>query len=326
MSERRILVLSEADVAAVLPMPDVIEAVERGLRAQAQDKVVQPVRVAIRNSAGFFGSMPCSIDGIGLGAKLVTFFPDNAKHGLHTHNAIVALLDPQTGVPSALLDGRLITEMRTAATSAIATKALARDDASIAAMIGTGVQARSHIQALQTIGMLRELRVWGRTPENATRLADWATGLGIKSSVAPTIKEACSGAHVICTVTPSAIPIVEETDVDPGTHVNAVGSSAPSMQELAPALVGKARLFVDTVEGAKVESGDILAAIREGKLPAEPELTRLCDVVVQPSSGRRSADEITIFKSLGMALEDVACAAVAVDRARSGNVGTELAI
>ena len=326
MSERRILVLSETDVAAVLPMPDVIEAVDRGLRAQAQDKVVQPVRVVVRSSAGMFGSMPCSIEGIGLGAKLVSFFPDNAKHGLHTHNAIIALLDPMTGAPSALLDGRLITEMRTAATSAIATRVLAGKDANVVAMIGTGVQARSHVQALQTIGMLRELRVWGRTPENAKSLAGWAKGLGIESTVASTIKDACSGAHIICTVTPSAIPIVEEVDVDPGTHINAVGSSAASMQELSPALVGKARLFVDTVEGAKVESGDILAAIREGKLPAEPELIRLCDVVVQPSRGRRSADEITIFKSLGMALEDVACAAVAVDRARSGRVGTELAV
>jgi len=326
MSERRLLVLSEADVAAVLPMADVIDAVERGLRAQAQDKVVQPVRVVVRSSAGMFGSMPCSIDGTGLGAKLVSFFPDNAKRGLHTHNAIIALLDPQTGVPSALLDGRLITEMRTAATSAIATRALARKDATVAALIGTGVQARSHVQALQSIGMLRELRVWGRTPENATKLADWASGLGIKASVASTIREACRGAQVVCTVTPSTIPIVDEADIEPGTHVNAVGSSAPSMQELSPALVGKARLFVDTVEGAMRESGDILAAIREGKLPPEPELVRLCDVVAQPAHGRRSADEITIFKSLGMAIEDVACAAVAVERARSEKIGAEIAV
>jgi len=320
------LVLSEADVAAVLPMADVIEAVERGLRAQAQDKVVQPVRVVVRNSAGMFGSMPCSIDGTGLGAKLVTFFPDNAKLGLHTHNAIIELFDPQTGVPSALLDGRLITEMRTAATSAIATRALAREDASVGALIGTGVQARSHVQALQTIGMLRELRIWGRTPDNAKKLADWASGLGIKASVSATIPDACRGAHVVCTVTPSTIPIVEDADIEPGTHVNAVGSSAPSMQELAPGLVGRARLFVDTVEGAMRESGDILAAIREGKLPPEPELVRLCDVVVGDAQGRRSANEVTIFKSLGMAIEDVACAAVAVERAKAKKIGTEVTV
>lgn len=326
MSERRLLILSEADVAAVLPMTDVIDAVERGLRAQAQDKVVQPVRVVVRNSAGMFGSMPCSIESVGLGAKLVTFFPDNAKLGLHTHNAIIQLFDPQTGVPTALLDGRLITEMRTAATSAIATRALARDGASVGALIGTGVQARSHVQALQAIGMLRELRVWGRTPDNAKKIADWATGLGIKASVAATIGDACRGADVVCTVTPSTIPIVEDQDIAQGTHVNAVGSSAPSMQELAPGLVGRARIFVDTVEGAMRESGDILAAIREGKLPQQPELVRLCDVVVGRAQGRRSAGEVTIFKSLGMAIEDIACAAVAVERARSEKIGTEIAV
>lgn len=320
------LVLSEADVAAVLPMTDVIAAVERGLRAQAQDKVVQPVRVVVRNSSGMFGSMPCSIDGTGLGAKLVTFFPDNTKLGLHTHHAIIELFDPKTGVPSALLDGRLITELRTAATSAIATRALAREGASTAAIIGTGVQARSHVQALQAIGMLRELRVWGRTPDNAKKLADWASGLGVKASESATIQDACRGAQVVCTVTPSTIPIVDEADIEPGTHVNAVGSSAPSMQELSPGLVGRARLFVDTVEGAMRESGDILAAIRDGKLAQEPELVRLCDVVVQQAQGRRSADEITIFKSLGMAIEDIACAALAVERAQAEKIGTEIAV
>lgn len=320
------LVLSEADIAAVLPMADVIEAVESALRAQAQDKVIQPVRVAVRTSTGMFGSMPCAIDGTGLGAKLVTFFPDNAKLGLHTHNAIIELFDPQTGVPSALLDGRLITEMRTAATSAIATRALAREGSTVGAMIGTGVQARSHVQALQAIGMLRELRVWGRTRDNAKKLADWASGLGIKATVSATIGEACLGAHVVCTVTPSTIPIVDEADIEQGTHVNAVGSSAPSMQELSPSLVGRARLFVDTVEGAMRESGDILAAIREGKLPAQPDLVRLCDVVVKQAEGRRSADETTIFKSLGMAIEDIACAAVAVERAKGKKIGTEIAV
>jgi ornithine cyclodeaminase/alanine dehydrogenase-like protein (mu-crystallin family) len=326
MSGRRMLVLSEADVGAVLPMSDVIDAVDLALRAQADDKIVQPVRVAVRTSAGWFGSMPCSIDGSGLGAKLVTFFPDNAKRGLHTHNAVIGVFDPDTGAPSALLDGRLITEMRTAATSAIATRALAVEGASVAAMIGTGVQARSHVVALQTIGMLRELRVWGRTAENANALAAWATSLGVKTSVCATIADACRGSQVVCTVTPSMIPIVEESDVGPGTHINAVGGSTATMQELAPALVGRARLFVDTIDGAMRESGDILRAIEAGTLPKEPDLVRLCDVVSGGATGRSSRDELTVFKSLGMAIEDVACAAMAVERARQRKIGAEVAV
>lgn len=321
MSGRELLVLSEVDIAAVLPMSDVIEAVEQALRAQAKDDVVQPVRTAVRTSSGWFGAMPCSIEGAGLGAKLVTFFPDNAKRGLHTHDAVICVFDTETGAPAAVLDGRLITELRTAATTAIATRALAAQGATVAAMIGTGVQARSHVQALRSTGMLRELRVWGRTPENANALARWTETLGIKASVFETIGAACAGAHVVCTVTPSMIPIVEESDVEAGTHVNAVGGSTPVMQELSPALIGKARLFVDTLEGAMRESGDILRAIEAGTLGNEPELVRLCDVVAGTAPGRRSRDEITVFKSLGMAIEDIACASVAVRRAREKKIG-----
>lgn len=316
------LILSEADVRAVLPMRDVISAVEEALRAQAAGRIMQPVRSVVRSADGFFGSMPCSIDGVGLGAKLVTFFPNNGKRDLHTHHAVIATLDPHTGVPAAMLDGRLITEMRTAATSAIATKALALDGAGAVAMVGTGVQARSHIEALREAGMLREVRVWGRTPANAEKLARWADEHGVKAHVATTVADACRGAQIVCTVTPAQAPILESYDVEPGTHINAVGSSAPAMQELATALVGRARLFVDTIEGAMRESGDILAAIREGALPAQPELTLLCDVIAGKTPGRRVRDEITIFKSLGMAIEDIACAALAVERAGKKRIGS----
>ena len=320
------LLLAESDVAALLPMSDVIAAVEDALRAQAEDQVVQPVRSVVRNPSGWFGSMPCAIDAAGLGAKLVTFFPDNAKAGLHTHNAVIAIFEPKTGMPAALLDGRLITEMRTAATSAIATRLLAKSGAKTVAILGTGVQARSHVQALKTIGMLGELRVWGRTPANAKALAEWASSLGVRASVAPTVKDACRGAQIVCTVTPSTSPIVADDDIGPGTHVNAVGSSAPPMQELAPKLLGRSRVFVDTVEGAMTESGDILGAIREGCLPARPDLVRLCDVVAKRHPGRGADSEVTIFKSLGMAIEDIACAALAVARAKERRIGTDVPI
>jgi alanine dehydrogenase len=268
--------------------------------------------------------MPCAIEGVGTGAKLVTFYPDNAPRGLHTHHAVIALFDPQTGVPTAFLDGRLITEMRTAATSAVATRSLALEGADVVAMLGTGVQARSHVSALREIGMLRELRVWGRTTDRALALVDWALAQGITAMAAPTVSEACGGAQIVCTVTPAQAPILESFDVAAGTHVNAVGSSAPHMQELAVALVGRARLVVDTVDGALREAGDIIAAIQEGALPASPEMVRLCDVVAGAAPGRRSRDEVTIFKSLGMAIEDVACAALAFERASKRGLGTSI--
>ena len=318
------LALSEADVAAVLPMEDVIDAVDRALRTQAAGDVLQPLRVAVRTRAGMFGSMPAAVGSNALGAKLVTFFPGNAGQGLHTHHAVISLFAPDTGVPLALLDGRLITEMRTAATSAVATRALARDGAGVVAILGTGVQARAHITALNAIGMVRDVRVWGRTTARALELVDWALERGLRALAAATAAEACAEADIICTLTPAQAPIIESYDVSPGTHVNAVGSSAPHMQELATALVGRARLIVDTVEGGLHEAGDIIAAINEGALPPEPELTRLCDVIAGTVPGRRTKDEVTIFKSLGMAIEDLACAALAYERARERGIGTEL--
>ena len=320
------LVLSEPDIAAVLSMRDVIAAMDDALRAQAAGRIDQPVRVMAKPPTGFFGAMPSCIEGVGLGAKLVTFFPDNATRGLHTHHAVIAMFDADTGEPTALLDGRLITEMRTAAMSAVATRALALDDNGVVALIGTGVQARSHITALSDAGLLREARIWGRTAGNAHALVEWAREREVKASAFETVTEACHGARVVCTLTAARSAIVEASDVAPGAHVNAVGSSARAMKELSAELVGRSRLFVDTVEGAMRESGDILSAIDDGALPPEPELTRLCDVLDGRQPGRRAPDEVTIFKSLGMSIEDVACAALALKRARAKGLGTSVSI
>jgi ornithine cyclodeaminase len=320
------LVLREADVAAVLSMRDAIDAVERALRSQAAQEVAQPLRAVARPARGFLGAMPASIAGIGMGAKIVTFFPSNAARGLHTHHAAIVLLDSETGVPIALTDGRLITEIRTAATSAIATRALAVAGADVVAILGTGVQARAHIDALRTVGMLRELRVWGRTPANAEVLVSWADDRGIAAVSAPTVAAACKGAQIVCTVTPATSAIVDAGDVAVGSHINAVGAGAARMQELGPALVGRSRIVVDTIEGALSEAGDIMTAIREGTLAAQPELILLCDVIAGKAPGRRSPEEITLFKSLGMAIEDVACAALAFERARARGLGVEVSL
>jgi alanine dehydrogenase len=315
------LIVGEREVAALFDMRDALRAVRQGLAAQAGGKISQPLRAVARGAAGMLGAMPCAIDGVGIGAKLVTFFPGNASRALHTHQAAIAMFDPDTGKPVAIMDGRLITELRTAATSAIATRALGRDGAGAVAVLGTGVQARAHVLALREEGILTSLRVWGRTPATAEALAAKARTEGIDAHVAPDPATACRGADVVCTVTPASAPLFDDDAIAPGTHVNAVGSSAPHMRELPARLVGRARIVVDTIEGGRNEAGDILAAIAEGALPPEPDMVRLCDVVAGNVLGRRSAADVTLFKSLGMAIEDVACAALVLGRARERSVG-----
>lgn len=322
------LVLSEADVTRVLSMRDAIAAVESALTAQSAGRVDQPLRMMARTPDGILGAMPGAVFGNApaLAAKLVSFFPGNAARGIHTHNAVIAVFAPDTGMPLALVDGRYITEIRTGATSAIATRWLAKQGPSVVAVLGTGVQAHAHIDALREIGAIGELRVWGRDAARAQQLAKWANGQGINAKAAASVEESCHGAEVICTVTSATQAFLHARHVEPGAHINAVGSCTPTMQELAPDLVGKARLIVDTLEGAMREPGDILIAIREGQLPEKPDMVRLCDVVAGKTSGRQSDRDVTIFKSLGMAIEDVACAAVAVERAKSLGLGVEVTL
>jgi len=320
------LILSEADVTACLSMHDAVEAVEAILRAQAAGAVNQPLRVIVRSPAGFLGAMPSAVAGACTGAKLVTFFPGNGVLGIPTHNAIVALFDNDTGVPAAVMDGRYITEIRTAATSAIATRALAAAGPRNVAILGTGVQARSHVEALAAVGPIDALRVWGRTAEHAESMAAWCRAKGHSAKASPSVATATSGATVICTVTPAQSPILDARDVPAGCHVNAVGASAPHMRELSSALVGRATVFVDTVEGGMQESGEIIEAIRDGTLPPKPKLIRLCDVVAGNAPGRTSSSEVTLFKSLGMAIEDLACASLVLARARERGLGTAVAL
>lgn len=320
------LFLTESEVASLLPIGDVLHALEVAFSAQAEGKISMPLRTLATSGGGLLGAMPAAISGerAALGAKLVTFFPGNAATGVHTHQAIIALFDPASGQPQAMMDGRLITEIRTAATSALATRALARPDARVLAILGTGVQARAHVAALAEVMNVDELRIWGRTAKEAADVADFARKRGLHSRVAATVTDACQGAGVVCTVTSARDPIVTAADIDPGTHVNAVGFGGPTARELPGDLMARARIFVDSVEGALNESGNIMLAAREGQLPAKPALTLLCDVLTGRAPGRHDRDDITIFDSLGIAIEDLACARLVFEHARAGKIGTSL--
>ena len=284
-------VLDEDAVRRHLSMRDLIPAVERALVDLSAGRAVQPVRtvISVADHRGFLGVMPAYAGA--LGAKLVTFFPDNRD--VHTHHAIVVLFRPETGEPLVIMDGRLITEMRTGAASAAATKALARSDASVLAILGSGVQARSHLEALRLARNFREVRVW--SPRRAKLFAE---EFGVRA--AGSAEEAVRGADVVVVATTSKTPVLRGEWLSPGVHVNAVGASRPDWRELDDEFLSRARIFVESREAASRESGDVIAA---GRIDAE-----VGEVFGGGLPGRTSAEQITLFKSVGVAVEDLAAA------------------
>jgi alanine dehydrogenase len=294
------LTLDEAQVRRLLRMDALIPAVTRALADLSAGRVVQPVRTVlpITDHRGFFGVMPAYAGA--LGAKLVTFYPNN--EGVPTHHALIVLFRPETGEPLAILDGRLITEMRTAAASAVATQHLARHDASVLAILGSGVQARSHLEALRLVRSFEEIRVW--SPRNARAFAQ---EFGVRA--VGSTQEAVRGADVITVATTSTTPVLQGEWLSPGTHVNAVGATRPEWRELDDETLRRARLFVDSREAAARESGDVIAA---GRVPAE-----IGEVIAGAQPGRMAADDVTLFKSVGVAVEDVVSADLVYQAATS---------
>jgi alanine dehydrogenase len=289
--------LDEEAVRRVLRMEDLIPAMERALVDLSSGAVVQPLRtvIPIAEHHGFLGIMPAYSRA--LGAKLVTFYPKN--EGLPTHHAMIMLFRPETGEPLAVMDGRLITEMRTAAVSAVATRHLARPEASVLALLGSGVQAGSHLEALRLVRPFRDVRVW--SPRNA---AAFARRHGVRATA--TAQEAVHGADVVVVATSAITPVLFGEWLAPGVHVNAVGATRPEWRELDDALVKQARVYVESREAASRESGDVIAA---GTIVAE-----LGEVVAGTGPGRQSPREITLFKSVGVAVEDLASAALVWER------------
>jgi len=292
------MVLGEEEVRSLLKMEELIPAMKGALRDLSSGKVKQPVRLVVPVSEhnGFFAVMPAY--GGALGAKLVTFYPDN--QGIPTHHAMILLFRPETGEPLVTMDGRLITEMRTAAVSAVATDVLARPDASVLAILGSGVQARSHLEALGVVRKFREVRVW--SPRHA---GEFAQRFGI--SMAPSAEEAVRGADVIVVATSATTPVLRGEWLSTGAHINAVGATRPNWRELDDNALQKASIYVESREAAMKESGDIIAA---GRVFAE-----IGEVVAGSKKGRESDDEITLFKSVGVAVEDIAAASLVYERA-----------
>jgi ornithine cyclodeaminase/alanine dehydrogenase-like protein (mu-crystallin family) len=317
------LLLNERDVRQLLPMADLIEAMDAALAAFSTGRVRQPVRSIVELGAhGFFGVMPAALESpAAAGAKLVTVVPGNHARGLPSHLATIILLNAETGALDAILDGRYITEARTAAVSAVSARHLARPDSRVVAIIGSGVQARSHADALSRVLQLREFRIWSPSSahrDTAAREIESATA--VRATASASARHAVEGADVVVLVTSAAAPVIEDGWVGDRAHVIGVGACRPNQREMPGALVARARLIADSRDAAMKEAGDILLAQQEGlTVRIAAELGEICAGL---APGRGGDDGVTIFKSLGLAVEDVAAAELVVRRARQTGAGT----
>ena len=325
------LLLTEEDVKALLTMDDLIETMGLALADFSARGVTQPVRTVLQigEQGAFYGLMPAWMPSRpALGTKLVTVFESNAQRDLPTHLATIVLLDPETGALLALMDGRYLTEARTAAVSALSVRHLSRENASVLAIIGSGVQARSHLEAISHVRDQRDVRVW--SPNRARVEAfvkDARPHSRARMSAAGSAQAAVQDADIVVLVTSAKDPVVRSEWIADGAHVCAVGACRPTHREMEAALVARGELYVDSREAALVEAGDIVLAMNEGIIGAAHIKGELGEVVPKPGEGRSPADtRVTIFKSLGLAVEDVAAAHLVHQRALDAGRGMEFVL
>lgn len=309
--------ISQDEVRDLLPMDATIEAVRQALAALARNEAIQPLRPVmwLPEKVGALGMMPGylgSIDTIGI--KTVTVFPGNEGTEFDSHQGSVMLFDSTNGRLKAVVDATEITAVRTAAASAVATQELARPDASVLAVLGAGVQGHSHARAIPLVRPITEIRIWSRTRENAESLATSMAG-SPDVTVADTVGDAVAGADIVCTTTASPEPILTGDMLERGMHINAVGSSVPFTRELDSEAMARSRLFVDRRESTLNESGDFLMAQSDGLIDADHIVAEIGELVIGKHPGRESDDEITLFKSLGLSVEDIAAADLAYHNA-----------
>ncbi len=319
------LVISAAEVRQLLPMQQCVDLMADALMTLGRDEAINPLRHGIRlpGGLGILGLMPGQMnepDTFGL--KVVSVFPGNHGTAYDSHQGVVMLFETVHGSPVAIVDASEITAIRTAAASGVATRLLAREDASTLGVIGSGVQAKTHIEAMAAVRALRQVKVYSRNPARRERLSERAgTELGIPVTAVESAQLAVEGADIICTTTSSKDPVLLGDWIQDGCHVNAVGSSVRYTRELDTAAVLNARLFVDRMESTVNEAGDFLFPKQEGALDESHIVGEIGDILLGKLEGRTSADEITLFKSLGLAVEDLAAAHFVYNQAVAGSVG-----
>jgi len=327
------LVLNRHEVESLLDLDRLVEALGLAMVELSAGRVSMPPRIVVqvRARGGLLGVMPVFLGSTQtLSAKLVSVFPENAALGLPSHQAVILVFDAHTGSPRAMLDGTAITALRTAAGSALATKLLARPEARILAIVGTGVQARAHAKVIPRVRPIREIRVVGRNRARALAMAEEiAPGLGIPTRVFEVGKEALAGADIICATTHSAEPVVKGAWLEPGVHVNSVGLN-PNGPEVDGEAVRRALVVVETREAAlaPLPSGatDLSWAIRDGLIGEEHIHAEIGELISGARPGRTSPDQITLYKSVGVAVQDAVAAHLVLEAAEQRGVGREIAI
>jgi ornithine cyclodeaminase/alanine dehydrogenase-like protein (mu-crystallin family) len=339
----KLLVLSGPEVHGLLRPGECADAMRGALAARARGEVYQPLRMVIRpdGAAGLMALMPCYLPGPvtvrravpdparpgpdpgGYGLKAICIVPGNPARGLDAHQGVVLLSSPQTGEPLAIVNASAVTAIRTAAVSAVATALLARADAAELAIIGTGVQARSHLLAISAARPLTRIRVAGRDEARSSRFADQMRAhTAVPVAACRSAAEAVDGAGIVVTATSSAEPVLRRKWLAPGAHVNAVGACVPQARELDTATMATAALFADSRESVLAESGDFRLAEAEGAIGPEHIRAEIGEVLTGGAPGRASDDEVTVFESLGLAVEDLAAAALAYRKAGELGAGT----
>jgi ornithine cyclodeaminase/alanine dehydrogenase-like protein (mu-crystallin family) len=326
----RVLVLSHRDVLAALRPQPCAKAMAAVLAGHARGETFMPLRSVMMppDASGFMGLMPGWSRGDGTGTfalKTVCIMPGNPARGLDAHQGLVTLFDGETGVPTAILDASAITAVRTAAVTAVATGALARPDATTLAVLGAGTQARAHLRALAGVRAFERVWVYAPTPAHAEDVATGAKSATSTVTVAASAQEALRDADVVVTVTSAREPVLRREWLKPGAHLNAVGASSPRNREIDTATVAASALFCDSRESLRNEAGEFRLAVTEGLISGDEHIrAELGEVLAGTAAGRRDAGELTMFRSLGLAIEDLAAAQCAVATAMELGIGTEV--
>ena len=314
-----LLTLDVDDVARLLPMRDCIALMADTLASLADGHGVLPLRTVIPlpDAAGWLYTMPAfAAAPPALAVKLVTIFPANHGGPLPSHQGVLILFDAGDGRPVALIDATEVTAIRTAAVSAVATGALAREDATELALLGAGVQARAHLEAIPLVRPVRRVRVWSRNAGRTLAFAErMARRLAFPIEAVPDARAAVEGAHIVCTVTSAGAPVLRGEWLAPGAHVNAIGASTPATREVDTATIRRARVYVDRRAAALAEAGDLLIPIAEGVITTAHIVAEIGDVIRGTADGRSGPADVTLFKSLGLAIEDAAAAHLLYQRA-----------
>lgn len=329
----KLKVLKAEDIRRAVTVPQAIQAVEEAFIQFSSGKAVIPLRTPLTpdQSAGTTLFMPAYLPSLkAFGAKVISIFPGNIHRGLPTIHALVLMLDPATGIPRGLLDGSALTAIRTGAASGVATKYLSRPESAVAVVFGAGIQGRSQLEAVCAVRPITRVFIWDILPERASafsrEMASRGDPIPRDIRVADSPRDAVSAADIICTATTSSTPVFDDKDVKPGTHINAIGSYEPYIQEIPAETVRRARVVVDSIEAALAETGDLIIPINAGLFARDMIHGEIGRVASGEISGRETSGEITLFKSVGLAVQDMAVGHLALRAADELGLGMTIEV